>query len=102
MPLSSLHTTFNPTFSKSLIKYILIYITCGTLISACGGTNEETPVENIVTETVAPESTKATSNYIASEIQKNREKWMSHGISDYEIEMQKICYCIPEVVRMMV
>ena len=102
MSLSSLHTTFNSTFLKSLIKYILIYITCGTLISACEGTKEEAPVENKVNETVAPESTKATSNDIASEIQKNREKWMSHGISDYEIEMQKICYCIPEVVRMMV
>ncbi len=102
MSLSILHTTLYPTYLKSLIKCILIFIACSSLISACGGTKEEAPVENEVTEAVSPDSTKATSNDIATEVQINRDKWMSHEISSYQIEMQKICYCVPEVVRMMV
>ena len=95
------HTTLNSIYSRNLFKYTLI-ITSILLISACSGDKEEVPVEKEVTETVVPESTKATSNDIASEIQVNRDKWMAHGISSYQIEIQKICYCVPEVVRMMV
>ena len=96
------HATFNSIYLRSLFKYTLIFIASSLLISACSGDKEEVPVEKEVTETVVPESTKATSNDIASEIQVNREKWMAHEISSYQIEMQKICYCVPEVVRMMV
>ena len=98
MSFFNLQTTFN----SFLLKYILILFACCILINACGGNKEEVPVEKEVTETVIPDSTKATSNDIASEVQLNREKWMSHEISSYQIEVQKICYCVPEVVRMMV
>jgi hypothetical protein len=72
---------------------------------ACGGNKEKNSTEVVAEEVSKVEetkSTKATSNDIATEVQSNREKWMQHGISNYEIEMQKICYCVPEVVRMMV
>jgi len=107
MSLSNLYETSKSNYLKGLIKYSYILITCSIIlsISACGGNKDEVPgetVEKEVTKTVTPESTKATSSDIASEVQSNREKWMAHGISNYEIEMQKICYCVPEVVRMMV
>lgn len=111
MSLSNLNETSKSIYLKGLIKYSYILITCSIIlsISACGGNKDEAPantstnkVEKETTKTVTPESTKATLSDIASEVQSNREKWIDHGISDYEIEMQKICYCIPEVVRMMV
>ena len=102
MSFSNLHTTSEHYFLKDLFTHVLLLITCCLLLNACGGNKEEAPVEEKATETVVPESTKATSNDIASEVQLNREKWMSHEISGYQIEMQKICYCVPEVVRMMV
>ena len=71
------------------------------LLNACGGDKDEAEVKETV-DAVVPESTKATANDITTEVQMNREKWMSHEISSYQIEMQKICYCVPEVVRMMV
>ncbi len=107
MSLYNLHESTNSNYLKGLIEYsfILLVFVITMSISACGGNNDEAPTnttEEEVTESAAPESTKATSNDIASEIQINREKWLAHEISGYEIEMQKICYCIPEVVRMMV
>ncbi|MFK7815994.1 MAG: DUF6174 domain-containing protein [Gammaproteobacteria bacterium] len=107
MSFTTIYITSESIFLKGLIKYTHIFITCGIIfsVSACGGNKDEESIENAakeVTKEVAPESTKATSNDIASEVQINREKWLSHGISNYEIEMQKICYCVPEVVRMMV
>ncbi|MGH1538339.1 MAG: DUF6174 domain-containing protein [Gammaproteobacteria bacterium] len=107
MSFSNKYESTDSKYLKGLIKYSYILFICSITISisACGGNNEEAPAntsEQEVAETAAPESTTATSNDITSEIQKNREKWLAHDISDYEIEMQKICYCIPEVVRMMV
>jgi len=107
MSLTNLYETPKPNFLKGFIKYIYILVTCCILfsVSACGGKKDEESAktaEEGVTKMVAPESTKATASDIASEVQSNREKWMAHGISNYEIEMQKICYCVPEVVRMMV
>jgi hypothetical protein len=107
MSLSNVYETSKSNNLKGLIKYSYILITCSIIlsISACGGKKDEesaSTVEKEVNKTITPESTKATSGDIASEVQSNREKWMSHGINNYEIEMQKICYCVPEVVRMMV
>ena len=103
----NLHEISKSDLLKSLIKYTYILITCSIIlnISACGGNKDEAPAKTAdeeVTKTLTPENTKATSSEIASEVQNNREKWKAHEISDYEIEMQKICYCIPEVVRMMI
>lgn len=107
MSLSNLYETSKSNYLKGLIKYACILFTCSIIfsMSACGGKKDEEPaktVEKEVAKTVTPESTKATSSDITSEVQSNREKWLAHGISNYEIEMQKICYCVPEVVRMMV
>ena len=102
MSFTNLHSSSSYYFLKASLKYTLLLITCCMYLTACGGNKEESPVENEVAETVVPESTKATTNDITTEIQMNREKWMSHEISSYQIEMQKICYCVPEVVRMMV
>lgn len=111
MFITKLNETSKTIILAGLIQYsyIVIYCIIALSISACGGNKDDAPTENTVnkietqvTESVAPESTKATSGDIASEVQANREKWKSHEISDYEIEMQKICYCVPEVVRMMV
>jgi hypothetical protein len=107
MSLSNLHTTANTNFLKSLIgcTYILIISSILLSLSACGGNKNEPPAktaEKEVAKTVKTKSTKATASDITSEVLSNREKWLAHGITDYEIEMQKICYCVPEVVRMMV
>lgn len=107
MSLTTIYETSTSNLLKGLNKCTFIFITCGIIfsISACGGNKDEASIETApeeLSKEVTPESTKATSGDIASEVQINREKWMSHGISDYEIEMQKICYCVPEVVRMMV
>ena len=112
MSLSELHAVFKSSFMW-VFEFIFILIACSFVITACGGNQEEVPVDKQVTETVAsestkvtktvtPENTQVTTNNIATEIQANREKWKAHGISKYEIEIQKICYCIPEVVRMMI
>lgn len=101
MSFSNIHVKAKSIFLQNLFKYCFISLTCCLLISACGG-KDETPKEEKVAEAVAPVSTKATTNDIATEIQMNREKWQAHEISGYQIEMQKICYCVPEVVRMMV
>lgn len=107
MTLSTIYESPTSKFLKGLIKQRYIFIACVFFlsVSACGGNKDEASVETTtekVTKEVVKESTKATSNDIATEVQLNREKWKSHGISNYEIEMQKICYCVPEVVRMMV
>ena len=104
MSLTNLYASFESSFLKGFFQSLLVLLVCSLIftLSACGGKKEEAPVEKEVTETVAPESTKATAGDIASEVQINREKWLAHGVSGYQIEMQKICYCVPEVVRMMV
>ena len=108
---SKIHETstsdYKSNYLKGFCKYAYLLITCSMLITlaACGGSKDKDSTENVaeeVSKVEETESTKATSNDIASEIQSNREKWMAHEISGYEIEMQKICYCVPEVVRMMV
>ncbi len=107
MSLNTIYETSESKFLKGLINYSRIIIACGIIfsISACGGNKDVETTKVVVeevTKKVVPVSTKSTTDDIASEVQLNREKWMSHGISDYEIEMQRICYCVPEVVRMMV
>ncbi len=86
-----------------LICFFTVFICC-LLLNACGGNKDDEAIEKekVSQDTQTPESTKATSVDIASEVQINREKWQAHEIGEYQIEMQKICYCIPEVVRMMV
>lgn len=90
---------------RGLYKNAYLLVTCSMLILlfSCGGNKDsaEEVVEK-VSQAEETKSTKATANDIASEVESNREKWMQHGINNYEIEMQKICYCVPEVVRMMV
>ena len=101
MSFYKIHVIAKTNFLHTLFRYSFIGITCCFFISACGG-KEEMQKEEPIAEAVEPVSTKATTNDIATEIQKNREKWLAHEISGYQIEMQKICYCVPEVVRMMV
>jgi len=90
---------------KNILVYFFIALIISVLLSACGGnkTDEKQVTENEVNQDAKiTESTKATSVDIATEVQINREKWQAHEIGEYQIEMQKICYCVPEVVRMMV
>ena len=101
MLLTKLHVAFKSSFMW-VFEYIFILIACSLVINACGGNQEEVPVNKQVNETVAPENTQVTTDNAAAEVQANREKWKAHGISKYEIEIQKICYCIPEEVRMMI
>lgn len=105
MTFSNIYETSTVNNLNSLFKYIRLLTACSMLVFlvSCGGNKDEaeTVIEK-VSEVEETNSTKATLNDIAAEIQSNREKWLQHGISGYEIEMQKICYCVPEVVRMMV
>jgi len=105
MPYSNLTASMYTTFLKAfnLISSTLLLTVVVLSISACGGKKDEVvQVEKETTKAEVPASTKASSGDIATEIQTNRDKWIAHDISDYQIEMQKICYCVPEVVRMMV
>ena len=45
---------------------------------------------------------KTSSNQVVAEVQANKDKWLSHDIKKYQIEMQKICFCAPDAVRMMI
>lgn len=101
MSFSNIRAEAKTIYIQKLLKFSLIGLTCCVLLNACGG-KEDAPKEEVAAEAAEPVSTKATTNDIALEVQKNREKWQAHEISGYQIEMQKICYCVPEVVRMMV
>lgn len=45
---------------------------------------------------------ETSSNDIAAEVQENKEKWLTHGVKKYQIEMQKLCFCVPDAVRLMI
>lgn len=93
-------------FLKGFIKNISFIVLCCVWLSltACGGKEDEQAASSEEEPKTKIESLveKATSNDIAAEIQSNKEKWLSHDITEYQIEMQKICFCVPDAVRLMI
>ncbi len=79
----------------------LVLIVLCLCLSACGEKETTTEVEE---ETVVPdvEVEGVSKADITTELKTQKEKWLSHKISNYQIEMQKLCFCPPEVVRMMI
>ncbi len=90
---------------NNIIKNISLFFFLLVLV-ACGGPKEDKNVENkIEVEEIAETQIKveeASKNDIAAELQANKDKWLSKNIKEYQIEMQKICYCDPDAVRMMI
>ncbi len=93
-------------FLKGFIKNIIFIVLCCVWLSltACGGKEDEQAVsseEELEAKNETPVE-KSTNKDIAAEIQANKEKWLSHAVNEYQIEMQKICFCAPDVVRLMI
>ena len=88
----------------SLVKTISLLILCSAwlALAACGANQDEKEAQ-VEEEPTTPEIKveKASSIDVVAEVQANKEKWLAHGIKAYEIEMQKICYCAPDAVRLM-
>ena len=90
---------------RGFIKKIILFILCASclVITACSANKDEdtsqTKEETTKTE-IAVE--QATSSDVVAEVQANKDKWLSQEINAYQIEMQKICFCAPDAVRMMI
>ena len=84
-----------------LLRKFLIVLFCFSL-SSCGSEDEsnEVTTQNTVEKEVVIE--KTTNANVSEEIQLNKEKWIANNISNYTVEMQKICFCEPDAVRMMI
>ena len=89
-------------FNRHII-FIFLYSTC-LFFTGCGGNNEEKPetTSENVTEEEKTLVEKVSVDEITTELQANKEKWGAHEITNYEIEMQKICFCPPDAVRLMI
>lgn len=89
---------------SSIRKFSLLTLCFASFaFAACGGTKDEEKAE--VTEQSKESEVvveEASSNQIVAEVQANKDKWLAHGIKQYQIEMQKICFCAPDAVRMMI
>ena len=89
------------TSANSLLRGLSIAsVACVCLfIIACGSDKEKDTAESskpkVVVEAVSEKD-------IAAEMRANKEKWLSYGITDYKIEMQKICFCSEDAVRLMI
>ena len=94
------------SYLSNLVNCISFILLCGTYfcLAGCGGNDEETPEttsENVTTEEDTSVE-KVSVDQIVTELQANKEKWNAQKINNYEIEMQKICFCPPDVVRLMI
>lgn len=85
---------------KRNISYFVLCFACLSL-TACDEEKEKVQIseEPAKSEIVAEETS---SDEIAAEVLANKEKWLSLGIKQYQIEMQKICYCVADAVRLMI
>lgn len=94
------------SYLDNLVKRNSFILLFGTYLclAGCGGNDEETPetTSGNVTEEEVTSGEKVSVDQIVTELQANKEKWNSQGISNYEIEMQKICFCPPDAVRLMI
>ena len=89
----------------SFLKAISLFIMFSSwlAIAGCGAgrdENETQASENSQEPEVKVEETS--NNQIVAEVFTNKDKWLSHGIEQYQIEMQKICFCAPDAVRLMI
>ncbi len=72
------------------------------ILIACGGNNNETPATTEESTTSSVQVEQASDSDIVAEVHANKEKWLSNEIKQYEIEIQKICFCEPDAVRLMI
>ena len=97
-----------PNHFQCRIKILTLLLTTIFLFSAtaCGGKNETKQVtaEQNETNKVTKEETEAASANAkaASKLKLQKQIWSEQGITDYQIEMQKLCFCAPNAVRLMV
>ncbi|MCZ6565411.1 MAG: DUF6174 domain-containing protein [Gammaproteobacteria bacterium] len=92
------------SYLRCFIKSIITAALCCTLINltACGADQDEETVITPTTEKTGAVVEETTNNNIAAEVQANKEKWLAHGVKRYQIEMQKLCFCAPDAVRLMI
>ena len=86
-------------YIKSIAVIFLGMTLCG--LAACGGDKDTSSTQAPAEEAEAVVE-EASSNDIADEVKANKEKWLSHAVTDYQIEMQKLCFCAPDAVRLMI
>ena len=87
-------------FIKSIITIALSCILIN--LAACVEGKYEETNNTPTTEKTEPLVEEISSNDIAAEVQENKEKWLTHGVKKYQIEMQKLCFCVPDAVRLMI
>ena len=85
--------------ARSFLRGFFITLIASLFITACGSDSEEDTAEASKSEIVVE---TATVKDVAAEMQSNKDKWLSHNINDYKIEMQKICFCSEDAVRLMI
>ena len=90
--------------SKVISNYFLLILLCSLFLAACGGNkeNETNVVEQEITTTIAADDNEITDVDIADQIQTYKKIWEASGINHYELEVQKLCFCLPDAVRLMV
>lgn len=102
MSFNSIHRKFISKTLAPLFRYLAYIVLCGVLV-ACRGNNDETLNANS-NETGSEGEVAAIipSTELSNELEANRLKWNSYGISSYEVEMQKICFCPPDALKLMI
>jgi len=103
MLLTNLFELLMPSHYQRHIKVIatLFFILFLQLITACGGkqeTKQVTASEKNETESLTVD-VSATDKAVAK-LKSQKEIWLEKSITDYQIEMQKLCFCAPDAVRL--
>ncbi len=99
-------------FEKSMSSYfqcgvkltaILLFSFTLLNVTACGGKKDSKKVTTEEVNTVTETTEEITANSKAlKELKLQKEKWLENSINDYQFEMQKLCFCTPDAVRLMV
>lgn len=102
MLITNLFDLTMPSHLRHRIKIITILFIAYLLlnVSACGAKEETKQTSNEQTTNAATEV--SASSKAEAELQLHKDLWLEKGISDYQIEMQKLCFCSPDAVRLMV
>ena len=89
------------SFLKSIGLFIIF--SSWLALAACGAGNDKDETQTSEDSQEPEIKVEETSNnQIVAEVFTNKDKWLSHGIKQYQIEMQKICFCAPDAVRLMI
>lgn len=89
--------------SVAFFRHLKYFFTCILLLGCSENNNQtiETVSHNVeIEEDIIVE--KPSMEQVSFELKSNKSRWASQNISTYEIEMQKICFCLPDALRPMI